>query len=296
MFNKKLLVILLLFLSVCLSAEEGYIEYLDGYLDVMSDDEWFEIYMGDSLYSDSVIKLWEDSYVEIKVGSKSVKISQEGIYSVAELLKSAEKIKRAGLVKKTTNLISRMLYGDNSLVQDTVGGVRAFNIEKALQTFPDTGGEVLREAFKAFTEGKNEEARELFLESLDFPEDEGQLMMGLYFLAQISYEKDETEQALKYLNEIYIDEYSPEYDYYNLVVFLKGQILIETNGNGQALTWLEENLISEDDPITQALLFLKGLANYNIGKIEVSRKFLTRCIKINPENDISEAAGLFLVN
>ncbi len=290
---KKYFFLFLVFISISAYSQEGYVDYLDGYLDIKSGNDWLELDMGDIVDSDSVIKLWDDSYVEITVGTRTIKISQAGIYNVVDLMKSADKIKGTGVVEKAGMLISRFLYGDNRQKESTVGGVRAFSVDDALRNMPDVGSDILVNAFEAFTKGENVKAKDLFLEGLSYADDNSQELMAIYFLAQISYEENNLQEALEYLDEAWLDEYA---DYNELIIFLKGQILIETNGNQQAIDWFNENPLDDDARILQAVRFLEAIANYNLGNMEISRKLFSESINIDPNSDIASAARIYQEN
>ena len=242
----KIALVLLIISGALVYADEGFVDFIDGNADIKNGNSWDYLDIGDSVSNSDVIRLEDNSYLEIKFKSITLKLTQKGQYKIDDLLKSNQKVSNASFGNKTKYILNKILYGDDSLAQSTAGGVRGDPIEDLLDSIPDSDSAYLREASKAFEAGETDAALAKFLEAWDFAEDIEQEMMSAYFISLIYYQKGEMSKALSYLDEVWLNEFS---QFYGLIVYLKATILIETNGNQQALDWIAKSKLKKDDPV-----------------------------------------------
>jgi len=58
------------------------VEYVDGYLDVRDGEEWFELFVGDTVSDSDTIRLDEDSIAELSTRGTKLTVTKPGIYMV----------------------------------------------------------------------------------------------------------------------------------------------------------------------------------------------------------------------
>ena len=291
---KKLFLSVIILINVfLLFAEEGYVTFVDGYADLQDGSDWIYLDIGDTVKESDTIKLDYDSFIEIKFHDTKLTISQEGTYHIDSLLSDDASLSNSNFGSKVNDIFSKLLYEDKSLSQSTVGGVRASDAALEADNIFGEGyfNDIAAEAKDMYKDGDIDSAYDLFLDAYDFAEDNEQETEALYYLALISYESGEIRNALSYIDDIYLNEYS---DFYGYVVFLKGKILLDTHGYQQSLDWLAENPLEEDDPLMQSVMLIEGLATIKNGDASNGKTILKQCAALNPNSDLAGTAQYFI--
>lgn len=289
----KKLLILLLFSASLLYAEEGYINYMDGYAYIQEGDSWQEIYEGDDIFSSDTIMLEDDSYAEIKFGNSLIKLSRPGTYYLESILKNANSVNKSGLGAKTKNIFTKLTSGGQDFTQSQYGGARAQNIDDILNKMENTGQGVMEDALSAYEDGDMKKAYFNFEEALEYSDDSDQALMASYYLSLISFESGDILDALQIMDDAELDD---EAFFYGLVIYMKAQLLIDINAYQDALNWIEENETEEDDPINQGLAFLQGMANLLLSNDSDADDLFELCIELDPESDFAKEAENLLSN
>jgi len=291
---KKILITLaILVVGFQLFAENGWVSYIDGYADIQDGSDWTWLDIGDDIPGTAVIKLDSDSFIEIEFQSTTLKLFQEGIYNVADLLSDTNSFDKSGMGTKTVGVLTKLLQGGGEdLSQSQVGGARAAEVTTETDLFGSGYAEqLLSEGRDAYDAEDYDTAYSSFYDAYDFAENDEQETEALYYLALISYETGKLPEALDFIDEVWLDDYS---DYYPAVVFLKGQILIEGYAYQKAIDWLAENPGEQDDPAYQGTLLLLGIANLKAGNDINGAEILQQCVAINPSSDIAKTADYFI--
>ena len=123
MFPKKILswliiLMMVLFVSVqFVSAETFFVEYLDGIVDADEGDSWFEVFIGDELSEEAVVKLSGGAFVEIAYGSTALKFSKPGTYKLKDFVEAAQLA--ANMLHPHTGAIWRMTMSEKEPLRFT---------------------------------------------------------------------------------------------------------------------------------------------------------------------------------
>jgi len=293
-----ILLVLLVCVSISVSAADLTIEYLDGYLDIKTSSGWEELYTGDSIPDTAVLRLDADSVAELSGPSSDVTLTKEGIYEIRKLLSASSSMASVGL----GNLIAGKLGSivkDNNLEPSAVGGVRAAEVDTGddLEWISSETAELIETGKNLLAQNKADEALGIFEEALDFADFDEE--PEVYFYLGYTYTVlGSPSSALENLNEVNQD---PSYDFYDDLVLLRGQLLIETFDYEEAVSWLEEyqkknsGSIGSTETIQTAYL-LSSFAYSGLGNTTKAKGALNQVISIDSSSDTAEAARKLLGN
>ena len=133
--KKTLAVLSLIFiLSFTLSADDNSLDYLEGYLEFQSGSGWEELYIGDAIASDALLRLSDNGYAEILIGDAVVTLIKDGSYRMADLISDV-----AGISNSTIDLKKKLTLSTDfeKWQQEATMGVRGRGT--VLQTNLGTG-------------------------------------------------------------------------------------------------------------------------------------------------------------
>ena len=77
--------------------QDFIVDYVDGYLDVDDGGSWYELYIGDPVAADDVVRLGADSYAELSNGVTTIKLTRPGTYDISQLASSARRTASSGV-------------------------------------------------------------------------------------------------------------------------------------------------------------------------------------------------------
>ena len=115
---KRASAVILLFLitAIPLIAEDLLVEYVDGILEIKEGSGWIELYIGDTIPEDSLIRLSDNGFAELSTRTVTVTLNQAGTYETRSLLRSGKKVASwniGGVVNsKLSKLVSPAQQGE----------------------------------------------------------------------------------------------------------------------------------------------------------------------------------------
>ncbi len=295
MGRKTYLVFVLLFLVVIASAslfgQDLYVGYSAGYVDLLRDGEWSELYIGDYLYDDDTIRLDAGAVVEIGgVGSK-ITLTREGTYRVSSLLSSAATQKQAGVGSLLAGKMKSMFGKQEQQTQSAVGGVRAAEAasdEGDLQWIEGEVEEYIGEGIRSLESEEYEAALSSFQEAYDYALDPMEENKALFYIGYTNAMMGQTDKALNSLSGLDVStEAEIYYDYY----FVTGKLLLDTFAYRDAAELLSTfNDLYADEEQKQIISFLSGVAYQGAGNNDRAKEYLEKVISINADTDIAMTA------
>lgn len=293
----------ILILMVCgilifpLAAEDLTVDYVDGYLDLLDNGDWLELYPGDVISSNDTIRLDIDSFADFSGRNKNLSLTQEGVYKVSKLLSGQVETSNLGLGSVVSGKLSIMLNNSQVATQSTVGGVRAAEAEGTPQLdWMESESIELIEEGKTFLEaGDLDEAAALFEEAWDLSMDEQEEGQALYYLGFACASSGKTGQALNYLTMVNPDPYMENYHNHFL---LTGNLLLNTFAYDKAVEWLDNYSAADaayKAPETEQMIYLlSGMSAKLAGNSNKARTMLNMAISIDSESDTAATAAEIL--
>ncbi len=293
---KRILFSMLMVFAVLLfpvAAEDLSIDYVDGYLDLLDDGDWIELYPGDVISSSDTIRLDEDSFADLLGRNKTLSLTEPGIYQVSKLLSNQAETTGLGLGSVVSGKLAIMLQNQTVETQSTVGGVRAAEAEGAPQIdwMESETMELIDEGKELLEEGNTEDAKSLFEEAWDLSMDEQEESQALYYLGYAFAAEGKAGQALKYLTMAEPDPYLENYHNYYL---LTGNLLVNTFAFEKAVQWFDDYDASsaayKAPNIEQMIYLLSGMSYKMTGETSQARSVLNQAVSLNSGSDTAAKA------
>ncbi len=287
---KKILFVMFIILITTLSyTQDLEISYFDGDVSVTVSGDWVEPEMGEVISGDQQIKLGADSYAEILTANSTIKLLKEGVYSISDLMESADSQDSWELGKiggiNFKNIINKGAYNSSAVM-----GVRGAKQETESIEWIDSSIDYVEEGKIKMDEGDFEGALNLFNEGIELSEND---TAPLYYYSALCYSiQGKNIQSLKNLNMIVNPE---DYDFYPDYVIMKGNILLE-GLEYQVADKLLRKYISNDSKSDKAqiiYLLLSYSAN-GMDNQDDAKMYLNKVIEINSSSDAAEIAGELL--
>ncbi|MBI9102337.1 MAG: tetratricopeptide repeat protein [Spirochaetales bacterium] len=276
---------------VPLAAEDLTVDYIDGYLDLLDNGDWIELYPGDIVSSSDTIRLDEDSFADLSGRNKNLSLTQEGVYKVSNLLAGQAETSNMGLGSVVSGKLAIMLNNQQVETQSTVGGVRAAEAEGApqLDWMESETIELIEEGKSYLEDGDYDEALSIFEEAWDLSMDDQEEGQALYYLGFTNAVAGKTGQALKYLMMVEPDPYMENYHNHFL---LTGNLLLNTFAYDTADEWLSDydaESAAYEAPETEQMIYLIwGMSLKMSGDNVGAEKMFNEVLSIDME---SETAG-----
>ena len=291
MYRRIFAFLIIVCVAAGIYAADISVDYIDGILDLKENGRWYEIYAGDCLENDSVVKLDNDSYAELSYGSSVIKLTRPGTYQIAELIQSRNDVAAAGRVSLFTGKFKTFVQEDHMKTQSTVGGVRAAEAETvSIDWMSSESTELIADGLKALSVNNYDDAELYFQDALDFAADSFEEREALYYLGWLSAMKGDYSEALVNLDRIDAED---DLEFYTDYYILKSQILIESFAYEEAFNFLNGynfNAGASDKGSKQELYFMIAVAGNNSGNKAEARNALNALLRIDADSDIAEAA------
>lgn len=291
MKKKISLLCLIAMAAVPLFASDFIAEYVDGFLDVKNDGNWTEVYIGDTLPDDAVVKLYEESYAEIRTGNDTIKLSRPGTYELTKLLGAKNDVAASGMGSLFSGKFKALLRDDTAKTQTTVGGVRAAEAETvSVDWMSSENTEIIADGKTALENGSLDDAYGYFTDAYDFSADSYEESEALYFMGLTSAMKGNYDEALQSLGMAEVDE---DYEFYTDFYLLKGQLLAESSAYEEAYTFLNKYNVSigmQSPEKLQNLYFYLAVSANNTGKREAAAAALNKLIAVNYSSETAKSA------
>ena len=285
---KKFVVFFIFIVGTLGYGQDFVLDYLDGIVEIREGTSWIEIDLGDELFADSVIRLDEDTMVEISGKGMRLTITEQGIYSVADLLDNNNRVASWGIGSVLGSKLGA-LTGESKQGKTAVMGVRAAAADSGPElSWMDEGEELLAEGKLLLQSGDYEEAVEIFEEGYDFADiDEEQ-----QFLFHIGYAyalQGRNAQAMKYLTQVEAEISAP---FFADLVLLKGQLLVQSLSFQAAIELFDLYLKSlPGGEHSQAILFLSAICRQGLNDEAEAFSLLKAARDLDPASEIGRAAA-----
>ena len=293
--KKRITLPILLLITICpIFSIDFTADYIDGILDVREGSGWYEVYIGDSLPQNAIVRLDSDSYAELTYGNDKIKLSRPGTYELRKLLGSKNEVASSGMGSMFSGKFRTLIHEDRSKTETAVGGVRAAEAETStINWMSSETSELIADGRDALDSGNFSEAADFFNEAWDFAADSYEESEALYFLGLTSAMSGNYSKALKSLDNIEIEKDS---EYYNDFYLLKGQILIESFAWDEAYVFLSDYEASAGKDFPQKLqeyYFMYAVAANNNGKVYEAREAISKLISVDSGSETAKAAKIY---
>ncbi len=274
-------------------AENITVSYVDGVLEVKTSNGWNEVYIGDSLAPDALLRLEKDSIAQLEGNDISLTLSSPGSYSLKRLLEEKQRMKSWGVASLIGGKLSGVL-NSNRVKATAVMGVRGAKAEDS------TDVEWVEDEENYISDGKNfiergeyDRAIQILQEGLRSA-DEDTKPQYFYFLGLANMRNGRPYIALKYFNRIKPDPY---FEYFEGYVVLKGKLLVESFAFEEANRLFDFYLKEmPNGNALQTVYFLRGIALKNLGDIAGAKSAFRKVYTLNPSSDIGKKANEILAS
>jgi tetratricopeptide (TPR) repeat protein len=281
------IIFVILIATIPLVAEDLLVEYVEGTLELKEDSHWVELYIGDLLPENSLIRLSNNGFAELSTRNVTVTLSEEGTYDTQNLLRSGQKVASwdiGGIVNsKLSKLISPAEQGETAVM-----GVRGAAADQEELTWVEEGGDYMERGKQLLVDGLFEEAIPVFKDGADWALTEDERSEYLFYAAYAHALKGDSALALIMLEDLALGSDSTVFTDY---VLLKGKLLIENLAFNDALNLFSEYLRHPDmGETTQIVYFLSAVCQQGLDNTTQARKFLQDAVKIDATSEYGKAA------
>ncbi len=279
--------------SFAVSAVDLTVEYIDGFLDVRDGDTWVEVFVGDVVDEDAVIRLDADSIAELNAPGIKLMLTKPGIYAVSDLVEAFGEQRSVGLASMVGGKVASLFTEKKSTGQAAVMGVRGAKSESSVKWMTGDTAELINTGKSRLEENDLDAALVSFEEAYDFAEIDEETEV-LFYLAYTSYLMGNLRGAVAYLGDII--DVDPDAKFFPNLYLLNGQVLAETFAFEDAVAWLEahRNAPSLDDSVRQTGLFLEGVSYKAMKDLEHAKRALEDSRRIDPTSDVGKTASSLL--
>ena len=287
---KKIVIIMVLAvaLSVFAFGQDLFASYIDGEAMIQENGEWYDLYSGDSISPDNLIKLGVDTVAEIDTERKKIVLDKPGVYKMTELLEKSNRNTSWG----DNAVVKKFITRTNKAASKTaVMGVRGDEAETTSVEWLTEDNMALTDAKELIEEGNYKDAISVLTENRDDAFDE-ELPEYDFYLGKCYYITGEPGRALAAFSRVDAD---PSAEYYPDFVILEGNLFLDSFNFEKALAlfneYLKEDNISET---AQAVTFFSAKALNALGRKKEAEKRLKRASDMNPDNEIGKKAKSIL--
>ncbi len=290
--KKTLAVLSLIFiLSFTLSADDNSLDYLEGYLEFQSGSGWEELYIGDAIASDALLRLSDNGYAEILIGDAVVTLIKDGSYRMADLISDV-----AGISNSTIDLKKKLTLSTDfeKWQQEATMGVRgAEQSADDLGTGMEDAYTYLNAGLELLAEEKYNDALVNFEEGWEFFEDDNCL-----FFSAVCYEalgqKRAYASSIQDVTVDYLDE-----EFVAAFIIRKGDLLMRSLSFEEAVSVLENFNKNSFDSTTeedQKIHYLLGKSYLGLNKSSMARKEFNTSRELDPNSEVGRMAADALNN
>jgi len=271
--------------------------YLEGTVEVLESNRWYDVFIGDSLNDTDTIRLGNGAYCELDDGTHTVRLTRSGSYDIGSLFASAGRTERAGLAGLVLNRVGRLTGTQEEDEQTSAGGARADAQEGPGIDWAgdETTDELVQQGVEALSQGDYDAALRKFEDALDAAFDDSEIAQSSFYLGYASYLLNNPVRALELLEEYQPD---PDSDYFASHVLVLGQILLESFAFEDAIGYLEELVESTggdfDESDVQSAQLMIGMAYRGLGMDAQARRYLRAAQRTLPGSPAADAAGRML--
>jgi hypothetical protein len=281
------ILLLILLATIPLFAEDLLVEYVEGILEIKEGSNWYELYIGDMVPENSIIRLSDNGFAELSTRNMTVTLSDEGTYETQSLLRSGQKVASWDIGNIVNSKLSKLL-GPGEQGETAVMGVRGAAADQGELTWVEEGGEFMEKGKQLLAEGLFDEAIPVFKDGAEWALTEDERSEYLFYASYAHSLKGDNALALIMLEDMALGSEAPIFTDY---VLLKGKLLIENLAFADALDLFSEYLQHPDmGETTQVVYFLSALCHQGLDNKTQAQKFLQDAIKIDASSDYGRAA------
>jgi tetratricopeptide (TPR) repeat protein len=281
------LVVLILIAAIPLLAEDLLVEYIEGTLEIKEGATWAELYIGDMIPENSLIRLSGNGFAELSTRAVTITLSDDGTYNTQSLLRSGQKIASWDIGSVVNSKLSKLITpGEQG--QTAVMGVRGAAADEDQLTWVEEGGEYLEKGKQLLVDGLFDEAIPVFKEGADWALTKEERHEHLFYAAYAHSLKGDSAVALIMLEDMQLGSDTPVFTDY---VLLKGKLLIENLAFVDALELFSEYLKHPDmGETTQVVYFLSAVCHEGLDNKGQAQKYLQDAYKIDNNSEYGRAA------
>ncbi len=284
-------IFLILIAVFSLSADELLVEYIEGALELREGSGWIELYIGDTIPADSLIRLSGNGFAELSTAAISITLSDDGSYDTESLLRSGKQVANWDIGKVVNSKLSKLI-SPTETGQTAVMGVRGAEAGEEQLTWVEEGEQYLEEGKQALQDNLFDEAISLFKQGADWALTDEERDEHLFYAALAHSFKGENAPALIILEDMQLVSDAAFFTDY---VLLKGKLLIENLAFDDALVLFTEYLEHPDwGETTQVVYFLSAVCHQGLNNIGDARKFLQDAYNIDADSEYGRAAQRML--
>ncbi len=291
--GKPLYISAVLFISIVfafpLFSQDLMVEYLEGYVEISSGAGWEELFIGDEIPADAIVRVSENGFAELSAADGlTIAISEDGTYLIKDLMGASKEVASWGVGSLISHKIKTALASSQG-GQSAVMGVRGSITSEAEIDWmeEDEADEFLGRGNELFTAERYVEAVEVFKQGLEVADFEKEDLF-LYYIAQSYTLMGEKALAIKTLSDTVFDHRSAMYT--NLVL-LKGSLLIESLAFQEALEIFKSHLQHYPEGGTaQAILILSSFCYRGLKDLDLAKDSLQKAVEVNPESELAREA------
>ncbi len=283
--NKPIILLYILFLLSIfgISAQEAYVDYLEGVLEVQTTGSWQELYIGDEIPSNGRLKLSDNGYAELMVGNAVVSLTKDGSYALRDIVKGSSTVQAASfdLKKKLT-----LSTGHDKWRQEATMGVRGAEATVSTGTGMEDAYTYLEAGMDSMGRDDYDEALVNFEEGWEFFEDHNCLLFTAVCYEQLG----EKRNYVRTLEEV--DSSSLDREYKSIYGLRMGDLLIRSMDYSGALEVLDDLEGTEmDREESQQLEYLTGTAWLGAGNNANARSAFQKARDLMPSSELGKQAA-----
>ncbi len=292
--NRLILVLIIFVIAVAapLAAEDLFVEYVEGYVDVRRGSSWQELYIGDSVSETDTVKVDDNSLAEFSGASRTFTLTKPGTYEIRSLLTASRRKEQSGVGTLLSGKMQSMFAPTGDSGPSTVGGVRAseaVNEEDEFMWVESDVQELITSGKELLEQEEYDEALELFEEAYDYALDLEEEYASLFYQGYTQAILGRPGAAMDAIADI---DPAPEADYYYDYYLLRGKLLIDSFAFEEAaefLTSFDEIYATPEQK--QTLYLLTGYSYLEAEMLDRAEEYLQDAVTIDPDSDTGKTAS-----
>ena len=273
-----------------LAAQELSISYLEGSASRKIGSTWQELSIGDTISSDSTLRIDPRACLELSAGSVRITLTQPGTYGVKRILSASMSLQSTGAAKALATKLSKLVL-EPGRKESSAGGARMEVIDRGqIAALMDDDAEALLIAGRdCIGSGELDKAIAQLTKAVDSAAG-GRLAEARFYLAEAFSLNGDTRNALAQLTAVQPDELA---DWFPDYVLLRGKVLIDASAFDQAMKWLVDSSadVEQDFARMPTYFFLLALAYGGTGDEENEKQCLARVVAASKDSELGTAAA-----
>jgi hypothetical protein len=285
--------LLLLFLGSA-AGQSIEVQFVDGTLEVRQGTLWNELFIGDRLSDDAILRLGPNSSAELAGDGNVIALHNPGLYRLGELLSTSHEVATWDM-SSVVGLKLGALGGRVSRPEDQAAqmGVRgASQDDTRLTWMDDEAAQLRRDALELMDKGDYVQAHGMLLEAIDFALDEEEAAEYAFYAAYAADRMGDRRETVRLLSGLQV---KPEADFYDDYALLAARVRIESLAFSEGLRIVDQYLAERPEGRSaQSMLLLASFAHKGLGDERSSRTALETARKMDPESEQGQAATRLL--